>query len=75
MKRSGVAADKSLADGGDVEDLKLAASRMTGAKRRAFQAAMAVKHCDGSARRAEAVFGWSRHAVELGWASKRGARG
>lgn len=71
MKRTGVAAGKSLADGGDVDDLKLAASHMTGANRRAFQAAMAVKHCDGSARRAEAVFGWNRQAVELGLHERR----
>ena len=48
------------------EDLKLAASRMVPSKRRTFQAAMALKYCAGSARQAEAVFGWSRQAVELG---------
>jgi hypothetical protein len=48
------------------EDLKLAASRMVPTKRRAFQAAMAVKYCAGSPRQAEAVFGWSRQAVALG---------
>jgi hypothetical protein len=48
------------------EDLKLAASRMVPTKRRTFQAAMAVKYCAGSPRQAEAVFGWSRQAVELG---------
>ena len=48
------------------EDIKLAASRMVPIKRRTFQAAMAVKYCAGSARQAEAVFGWSRQAVALG---------
>ena len=48
------------------EDIKLAASRMVPIKRRTFQAAMAVKYCAGSARQAEAVFGWSRQAVTLG---------
>ena len=36
-----------------------------------FQAAMAVKYCAGSARQAEAVFGWSRQAVELGLHEQR----
>ena len=51
---------------GHREDLKLAASKMLGADRRAFQAAMALKYCGGSPRQAEVVFGWSRQAVELG---------
>jgi hypothetical protein len=46
-----------------LEDIRLAASKMTGARRRAFQAEMALKYCSGSARRAEEVFGWSRQAV------------
>jgi hypothetical protein len=58
-------------DAGHREDLKLAASKMLGAERRAFQAAMAVKYCAGSARQAEAVFGWSRQAVELGLHEQR----
>ncbi|QVL50480.1 MAG: hypothetical protein KFB96_08670 [Thiocapsa sp.] len=32
---------------------------------------MAVKYCAGSARQAEAVFGWSRQAVELGLHERR----
>jgi len=43
---------------------------MTGAKRRAFQAAMTVKYCGGNARRAERMFGWGRHTVELGLAER-----
>ena len=49
-----------------LEDIRLAASKMTGARRRAFQAEMALKYSSGSARRAEEVFGWSRQAVQLG---------
>jgi len=35
-------------DAGHRDDLKLAVSKMLGAKRRAFQAAMALKYCAGS---------------------------
>jgi DDE family transposase len=54
-----------------IADLRLAASQMTGATRRAFQAEMALKYCDGNPRRAEAVFGWGRQNVEVGLAEKR----
>ena len=54
-----------------LEDIRLAASKMTGARRRAFQAEMALKYCRGSARRAEEVFGWSRQAVQRGLHEKR----
>ena len=54
-----------------IADLRLAASQMTGATRRSFQAEMALKYCDGNARRAETVFGWGRHNVEVGLAEKR----
>jgi hypothetical protein len=47
-------------------DLKLASSKMTGAKRREFQAEMTLKYCNGKARQAERVFNWCRHSVELG---------
>ncbi|HEY9839722.1 MAG: transposase [Candidatus Sericytochromatia bacterium] len=49
-----------------IEDLKLAASLLKGAQRRAFEAAMALKYCQGNARQTELVFGWGRHTVELG---------
>ncbi len=49
-----------------IEDIKLAASKMTGANRRAFLADMAIKYCDESPRKTETIFGWSRHTVELG---------
>jgi len=54
-----------------IEDLQLAASKLRGAKRRSFQAEMALKYCGGSARLAETVFGWGRNNVELGMAEKR----
>ncbi len=63
--------NRSIPQAGHLNDLKLAASKMLGAKRRAFQAQMAVKYCAGSPRQAEVVFGWSRDAVELGLHEKR----
>jgi len=65
-----LAADNVLA-AGHIEDIKLAASKMARVERRAFQAQMTVKYCAGSPRRAEALFGWSRDAVELGLHEKR----
>lgn len=54
-----------------IHDLRLAASKMTGATRRAFQAEMTLKYCHGSARLAETIVGWSREAVEGGLAEHR----
>ena len=54
-----------------IYDLRLAASKMTGATRRAFQAEMTLKYCHGSARLAETIMGWSREAVEVGLAEHR----
>lgn len=54
-----------------IEDLKLASSKMTGVERRSFQAEMALKYCGGSARHAEAVFGWNRNTVQLGLHERR----
>jgi hypothetical protein len=54
-----------------VADLRLAASKMTGATRRAFEAAMASKYCQGNPLGAEIVFGWNRQTVALGLAEKR----
>jgi len=53
------------------DDLKLAASKMQGAGRRAFVAEMTLKYCRGSARLAEVVFGWGRDTVKIGLAEKR----
>jgi len=71
MRPSRVPASATLADVGHLDDLKLAASKMLGPARRTFQAAMALKYCAGSPRQAEATFGWSRRAVELGLHEKR----
>lgn len=54
-----------------VEDLKLAAAKMSGGQRREFAAQMTNKYCQGSARKAERVFGWKRNMVELGLAEQR----
>jgi hypothetical protein len=54
-----------------IEDLRLAASNMTGAIRRTFQATMTEKYCNGSARLAEKTFGWNRNTVKTGLAEKR----
>jgi hypothetical protein len=52
-------------------DLKLAAAKMQGPARRAFEAEMVRKYCDGNAWWGERVFGWSRHTIALGMAEQR----
>jgi Rhodopirellula transposase DDE domain len=54
-----------------IEDLRLASSKLLGATRRSFQAEMALKYCGGNARYTETVFGWGRNNVELGLAEQR----
>jgi hypothetical protein len=54
-----------------IEDLRLASSHLSGAERRAFQAAMALKYGGGDARGAERVFGWGRETVQLGLHEQR----
>ena len=54
-----------------IADLRLAASTLTGSKRRAFEAEMTWKYCAGNPLQAEAVFGWGRQTVALGLAEKR----
>src|SRR5258706_10736916 len=54
-----------------ITDLRLAASKMTGSKRRAFEAEMTLKYCDGTPLMAEVVFGWGRQTVALGLAERR----
>ena len=49
-----------------VPTLLLAATLLTGHKRRRFQAEVAVRYCGGSARRTESAFGWGRDAVRTG---------
>jgi hypothetical protein len=51
--------------------LRWAASTMTGAKRRAFEAAMTLQYCAGTPLQAETTFGWSRRTVALGVAARR----
>ncbi len=54
-----------------IEDLRLAASKMSGASRRAFQGEICLKYCDGNARKAETILGWGRKNVQLGLEEKR----
>ena len=49
-----------------IATIKDAAGKLTGAKRRAFQAQVTLDYLDGSARRAERLFGWYHKTVELG---------
>lgn len=49
-----------------IRTIQDAARKLTGAKRRAFQAQVALDYLDGKPRRAETVLGWSRKTVELG---------
>ena len=49
-----------------IETIKQAARKLTGFRRRQFQAEVAAKFCDGSPRRAERAFGWGRDAVNTG---------
>ena len=46
-----------------IATIKDAARKLTGAKRRAFQAQVTLDYLEGSARQAERVFGWSRKKV------------
>jgi hypothetical protein len=53
------------------QELRLAASQLTGAARRAFQAERPLQYCRGSARLAATIVGWSREAVAVGVAEHR----
>ncbi len=50
---------------------KDAAQKLTGYRKRDFMAKVAEDYLDGSARRAETVFGWNRHSVHLGLHERR----
>ncbi len=63
-------AETTLSDS-QIEDLRLAASKMNLVDRRSFQASMTLKYCEGKARLAESRFGWGRESVELGLAEQR----
>ena len=54
-----------------IVDLRLAASKMSGPTRRAFEAEMPLKYCRGNPLLAETLFGWGRHTVEVGLAERR----
>ena len=54
--------------------LRLAASQMTGAKRRAFEAELTVQYCGGTPLLAETIFGWGRRTVAVGLAARRTGR-
>ena len=54
-----------------IADLRLAASKMTGVRRRAFEAEMTLKYCEGNPLQAKTTFGWSRRTVALGLAERR----
>lgn len=51
---------------GTRETMLTAAKLLTGYRRRRCQADVALQYCDGSARRAETMFGWGRAAVDTG---------
>jgi DDE family transposase len=70
-RRPGEAGATPQLSASQIQDLRLAAAKMTGAARRAFQAEMTLKYCQGSARFAETRLGWSRDAVEVGLAEHR----
>jgi len=61
----------NLLSASQIEDLRLASTKMTGAKRRSFQAEITIKYCGVSARKTEEMLGWGRANVELGLAEKR----
>jgi transposase len=54
-----------------IADRRLAASKMTGPQRRAFEAEMTVQDCGGNPLMVEAVLGWGRQTVALGLAERR----
>ncbi|WKN44475.1 hypothetical protein [Tunicatimonas pelagia] len=49
-----------------IESFNLALQKLTGYERRAYAAALAISHFDGSARKTERTLAVSRHMVELG---------
>src|SRR5215510_10572453 len=54
-----------------IADLRLAASKMTGATRRAFETAITLQYCEGNPLQAATTLGWSRRTVALGLAERR----
>ncbi len=70
MQDSTLAGQSSLSPS-QIAALRLAASQMSGPKRRALEAEMAVKYCGGNPLLAEILFGWGRQTVALGLAERR----
>ncbi len=54
-----------------ITDLRQAASKMCGPTRRAFQAEMVLKYCQGNCRYGETMLGWGRKTIETGLGEKR----
>jgi Rhodopirellula transposase DDE domain len=50
---------------------KDAAKKLTSSLKRDFMAKVAEDYLEGSARKAETVFGWNRHSVQLGLHERR----
>lgn len=48
------------------ETIQDAAQKLTGARKRAFMAKVAIDYFDGSARKTETYLGWNRKGVQLG---------
>ena len=72
MSKNALAVDRCAPlEAPHVDDLKLAAGKMLGPSRRAFEAEMVLKYCEGNARQGELLFGWSRHTIETGLGEKR----
>jgi hypothetical protein len=57
-----------------VTTIKDAAEKLTGHYKRRFQAKVTLDYLEGSARRAETVFGWGREAVQRGLCEYHGLR-
>ena len=53
------------------ELIKDASKRLTGFKRRQYQASITLKYFDGSTRKAERVMGWGRESLEKGLGEAR----
>lgn len=71
MSRSNFRGDARRLEEDHLADLKTAAAKMLGPARRAFEAEMVGKYCDGNAWWGELLFGWSRHTIALGLAEQR----
>jgi hypothetical protein len=54
-----------------VQDIRSAAKKMQGAKRRSFQAEITEKYCGGLAWKAAAIFKWNQKTIELGLHEQR----